>query len=431
MGKSILINMAVIKEAFFKSVVFLSLACISSIVYSSCISVPSGTGGWRAAHYSPIGPAAGSLKVYPQRFQPAGTVLFDQVYPMSAILGGNPEAILYKCNSEEDAIRAGAVLRLDDTFAIYGTYIHNGAEYHYLNYYASAAANYGTVAYKMSAVMHDGSERDLVFNDGRYNNQDVTFLKSGYEPSPLSDNRAYPWVVKVKHYPSVRLTMIRTSYDSNRSTTYWEGYIGRIAYDNPASNYNYDATYGYIRIYNNISNPTSSCGVIQVPRSVELGTYAIADIDNENTAWVPFDITYQCNSNNSPVNTLRIGIQPQIPSNIFQSDRRYLKSDAGGATGVGIVYRKQGQTAYRNWIQNSGCVGVSTATENHSNCAAASGQGESDGWYNAQPESNSSSQSGYTDYLETFEARIQKLPGNDRITPGKVTSTVNVLVNQP
>ncbi|WP_347254463.1 fimbrial protein [Leminorella grimontii] len=351
---------------------------------------------------------------------------------MSAILGGNPEAVLYKCRTLDEVNNANAILRLDDTFAIYGTYMYNGVAYHYMNYYASAANNYGTVAYKMAAVMHDGTERDLVFNDGRYNNTDVTFLKSGYEESQLSDSATYPWVVKVKHYPSVRLTMIRTSYDTNRSTTYWEGYYGRIAYDNPVDGYNYDATYGYIKLYNHIAAPVSSCGVTQVPRTVNLGTYSIADIRSGRTSWSPFTVTYQCNNDSSPVNSLRLGIQPQIASNLLSSDYRYLKPDEGGASGVGIVYRRQGQSAYRNWIQNSGCIGISTDAENHSNCFAASGQGESEGWYSVNPEGSSASAiSGNTDYYETFEASIQPLPDGGAISPGTVVSTVNVLVNLP
>lgn len=224
--------------------------------------------------------------------------------------------------------------------------------------------------------------------------------------------------------------MIRTSYDTNRSTTYWEGYYGRIAYDNPVTNYNYDATYGYIKLYNHIAAPVSSCGVTQVPRTVNLGTYSIADIRSGRTAWAPFTVTYQCNNDSSPVNSLRIGIQPQMTSNLLSGDYRYLKPDEGGASGVGIVYRRQGQSAYRNWIQNSGCIGISTDTENHSNCFAASGQGENEGWYSVNPEgSSSSATSGNTDYYETFEASIQPLPGAGTISPGTVVSTVNVLVN--
>nr|WP_233873418.1 fimbrial protein [Paraburkholderia adhaesiva] len=162
----------------------------------------------------------------------------------------------------------------------------------------------------------------------------------------------------------------------------------------------------------------------------------MSTIAGGNASWSPFIVTYECSTTNSPVSSLRIGFEPQNQSNLLNTDYRYLEPDssAGSANGVGVVYRRNGESTSRYWVQNSGCSGISTDTQNNSNCSMARSQTQDQGWYTVNPDgSGASATTGYTEYTENFEARIEQLPSVSAsdITAGTVSATVNVLVNQP
>ncbi|RKF49810.1 fimbrial protein [Paraburkholderia fungorum] len=393
---------------------------------------------WYPAQNYPIGPA--SVSVYPQKFMPVGTVLFDQIYPMGYLLG-NPEAVLAKCTDTASAATVSAALRLDDTYQ-YGSFLVGSTKYYFTQYVYPAlapATMHTTVGYKLYGVMADGSQKELVFNDsGAPSNTAVVFRSSGgYERSTRADRITYPYVVKAKHFPSVRLVMVRSPYDDNNFCCVSDGYIGRIGiahtdYGGGST----DATYGYIKFGNYQPSAGPACGVVNVPRTVDLGAHPISAISGGAAPWISFAVTYECTDRNSPVGTLRIGFEPQNKANLVASNYGYLTSDAvtAAASGVGIVYRRQGETGRRFWIQNSGCQGSSSAAQNNSNCYAARSQTQAQGWYQVRPAGTSHAATfGYTDYTEPFEARLEMLPNTSAsgVTAGKVSANVNVLVNQP
>lgn len=288
-----------------------------------------------------------------------------------------------------------------------------------------------------------GSVRGVFSNGHSYrntasSNTAVVFPTSGgYEASTRSDQATWPYVVKAKHFPSVRLVLVRSPYDDNDFVTVSDGYIGRIGIAHTdTGGGSTDATYGYIKFGNYQPVSSAACGVLNVPRQVNLGTYPVSTIAGGSALWMPFTVTYECTSTNSPIGSLRVGLEPQNRANLVSTDFRYLTSDAAtsAASGVGITYRRQGESGGRYWVQNSGCSGVSTSTADNSNCYLARSQTQSQGWYQVNPTSSSASAtSGYTDYNEPFEARIEMLPGvtSSGVTPGTVSATVNVLVNQP
>ncbi|SCK56519.1 hypothetical protein VAR608DRAFT_5877 [Variovorax sp. HW608] len=420
---------------------FVAIACALGSAGARAICVETGTGSgdglWSFAQGQPIGPS--SITVYPQKFMPVGTVLFDQTYPMTYLLGGNANAVVAKCTDTASASKVSAALRLDDTYQ-FGGFDVGGTRYYYVQYvYPSNSTMYTTVGWKLYGVMADGSQRELVFNDsGAASNTAVVFPTSGgYESSTRADKLTYPYVVMAKHFPSVRLVMVRSPYDDNKFAVVSDGYIGRIGiahtdYGGGST----DSTYGYIKFGNYQPTPSAACGVSSVPRTVDLGSHAKATVAAGSAPWSGFTVTYECTSANSPVSSLRIGFEPQQRGNLVATNYRYLKSDAvaNAAQGVGIVYRRQGESGSRYWVQNSGCSGVSTATQNNSNCYLARSQTQDQGWYKANYlSSGSSATAGYTEYAEPFEARLELLPdtaAND-VTTGGVTATVNVLVNQP
>lgn len=415
---------------------FAGLWCVGAHAVCAETGAGSGDGLWSPAQNYPIGPAA--VAVYPQKFMPAGTVLFDQTYPMGYLIG-NPEAVVAKCTDIASASTVSAALRLDDTYQ-YGSFLVGTTRYYFTQYvYPSQApaTMHTTVGWKLYGVMSDGSQREMVFNDsGAPTNTAVVFRSSGgYEASTRGDRRTYPYVVKAKHFPSVRLVLVRSPYDDNRFAVVSDGYIGRIGiahtdYGGGST----DATYGYIRFGNYQPASSAACGVVNVPRTVDLGTHPTSTILSGSAPWVPFTVTYQCTSTNSPVGTLRVGLEPQNRANLVATDYRYLRPDAAAtaASGAGVVYRRQGEAGQRFWVQNSACQGISTATQNNSNCYVARTQTQAQGWYQVNPASTGGSATpGYTDYTEPFEARIERLPGSGDATPGSVSATVNVLVNQP
>lgn len=405
------------------------VALAAGCLYQSSTS----TNRWSLAQNQPIGPA--SLTIYPLRFQPAGTVLFDRTYDMSELLAADPEVVLYKCQSADDAAKSFAALRLDDTYQ-YGGFSANGTQYYFIQYVypeLSPQTHHTTAGWALFGVSPDGSERALIWRDDvSLSNTAVQFPVSGYEPSTLSDKATYPYVVKVKHFPRVRLVFARAPYDENKFAVVSDGFIGRIGYGAYAGIYSTDATYGYIKFGNYQPTATAACGVSEVPRTVSLGTHASASLAADGGSdWVSFPVRYECSGTNSPIGSLRVGFEPQNRSRLVSGNPRLLLPDESGAnaTGVAVAYRREGESGSRNWVQNSGCNGVSTSTENRSNCPLASGQGQDEGWYPAQPISNGSS-GGFNYYGENFEARIEHLTG-ESITPGTVRATVNVLVNQP
>ncbi len=371
---------------------------------------------------------------------PEGTVLFDQTYPMGYLLG-NDDAVVAKCTDTTSASKVSASLRLDDTYQ-YGGFTVGSVRYYFTQYVypgLAPATMHTTVGWKLYGVMADGSQREMIFNDSTASsNTAVMFPSSGaYEASTRSDRRVYPYVVKAKHFPSVRLVLVRSPYDDNNYAVVSDGYIGRIGIGH--TDYgagSTDATYGYIKFgdYRPVSG--ASCGVVDVPRQVDLGTHPTSTIASGSASWVPFKVTYECTSSNTPIGSLRIGLEPQNRAGLVASDARYLRSDAVApvASGVGIVHRRQGESGARFWVRNSGCNGVSTPTQNNSNCYVARTQTQADGWYRVNPSgSGASATPGYTNYEEPFEARIEMLPGVTAagVTTGKVSATVNVLVNQP
>ncbi|WP_157635960.1 fimbrial protein [Burkholderia ubonensis] len=411
-----------------------------SVAYANCAETGYGSddGLWYPAQNYPIGPA--SVSVYPQKFMPAGTVLFDQIYPMGSLLG-NSEAVVAKCTDTKSASTVSAALRLDDTYQ-YGSFLVGATKYYFTQYvYPSDTPDpmHTTVGWKLYGVMADGSQRELIFNDDTSSgNTAVVFPASGnYEISTRSDKATYPYVVKAKHFPSVRLVLVRSPYDDNNFVVVSDGYIGRIGiahtdYGGGST----DATFGYIKFGNYQPATSVACGVIDVPRTVDLGSHPVSTIHSGSVPWTSFVVTYECTTTNSPVGTLRIGFEPQNRGNLVASDSRYLMSDAvaSKAEGVGIVYRRQGESGERQWVQNSGCLGISTATQNNSNCYLARSQTQAEGWYQVSPmSSGNSTTAGYTDYTESFEARLEILPNTPfgGVTAGKVSATVNVLVNQP
>ncbi|MFA9438524.1 fimbrial protein [Uliginosibacterium sp. sgz301328] len=411
-----------------------ALCLKTQVAHAGCLyQASTSTNNWSLAQNQPIGPS--SLTIYPLRFQPAGTVLFDRTYDMSELLAADPEVVLYKCQNANDAATSFAALRLDDTYQ-YGGFTANGTQYYFMQYVYPAqapATHHTTTGWALFGVNPDGTERAMIWRDDTsLSNTAVQFSVSGYEASTLSDKATYPYVVKVKHFPRVRLVFARAPYDENKFAVVSDGLIGRIGYGAYAGLYSTDATYGYIKFGNYQPTATAACGVSDVPRTVNLGTHAKATIVEDGGGdWVSFPVQYECSGTNSPIGSLRVGFEPQNRNRLVSGDPRFLLSDDSGtnATGVAIVHRRSGETSNRNWVQNSGCNGVSTSTENHSNCPLASGQGQADGWYPVQPVSSGTSD-GLNYYGENFEARIEHLTGQS-VTPGTVRATVNVLVNQP
>lgn len=406
--------------------------------HATCVQTGPGPGGgdWSYAQNRPIGPA--NLVVYPQRFMPVGTVLFDQTYPMAYILGGNPDAVLALCTDTTSAAKVSAALRLDDTYS-FGGFTDGGVRYYYVQYVLPTNLTmHTTVGYKLYGVMADGSERELVFNDNNApSNTAVVFPTSGgYEASTRVDKVSYPYVVMAKHFPAVRLVMVRSPYDDNKFEVVSDGFIGRIGISNLVSGGgSTDSSFGYINIGNYQPTPSAACGVTRVPRTVELGSHPVSSLNGGGAPWTAFDVTYECTSSMSPASSLRIGLEPQNRARLVATDPRYLQPDAaaGAAGGVGIVHRRQGESGGRYWVQNSGCAGVSSATQNNSNCPLARSQTQGEGWYRASPVTSSAAAEGYIEYGEPFEARIERLPltAPGDVTVGTVSATVNVLVNQP
>ncbi|RQH07121.1 fimbrial protein [Paraburkholderia dinghuensis] len=413
-----------------------SHAAIGACIYQAS----SSTNYWSRAENNPIGPS--SVQVLAQRFQPLGTVLFDQTFPMSTLLASSPNAVLMKCTAESDAAAAGAALRLDDTYQLGGGFSYNGLQYYYTAFQATST-QYSPVGWKLYAEMPNGTERELIRNDSLgASNTAVIFTPLTYKSCTANgtltaaDCASYPFVITASDFPSIRLVLIRSAYDSNTAGTS-DRMIGRIGYVLSATSGSTDSDYGYIRLVSEYSQDASpACGITQVPQSVSLGTQSVSTIAASGASWSPFVVTYECSTTNSPVSSLRIGFEPQNRSNLLSTDYRYLESDnsTGSANGVGIVYRRNGETTSRYWVQNSGCSGISTDTQNNSNCSVASSQTQDQGWYTVNPDSSgASATAGYTEYTESFEARMEQLPSvsASEITAGNVSATVNVLVNQP
>lgn len=389
------------------------------------------------SQYQPIGPA--TLNVLAQRFQPAGTILYDNTYTMSQLLNTSDDTVLIKCTTAADALGAGASLRLDDTYQ-FQSFTVNGETYFYTGYTPNGNY-YGTVGYALYGVNSDGTQSKLIFADNdSYTNTAAKFTVLSYkncsEIGALSTSQCstYPYVITAGDFPSVRLVLVRSPYDTDTSLTS-DKYIGRIGYFASPTGSLSCCSYGYITLaseYHYTASP--ACGITEVPQSVNLGSVSVSSVGSSGAGWTPFTVTYECSSTDSPVNSLRIGMEPQNKSSLLSSDYRFLQPDSGGATGVGFTYRKAGEIVSRYWIQNSGCTGISTDTVNNSYCSAASSQGESEGWYSVVPDTTANSDtSGYTKYTENFEARIEKLPDASisDITAGSASATVNVLVNIP
>ncbi|WP_069861767.1 fimbrial protein [Pseudomonas citronellolis] len=95
-------------------------------------------------------------------------------------------------------------------------------------------------------------------------------------------------------------------------------------------------------------------------------------------------------------------------------------NDPNLAQGVGITLRNAGTGTAMVFVGQPGNTG---------NLPSQYPTGPSAGWYPVLDGANplGSSQSGYTNYLQTFTASLQQLPGNTA-TPGKVHATAYVLV---
>ncbi|WP_233873415.1 hypothetical protein [Paraburkholderia adhaesiva] len=135
----------------------------SHVAIGACVYQGSSTNNyWSRAENNPIGPS--SVQILAQRFQPVGTILFDQTFPMSTLLASSPNAVLIKCASASDAVGAGAALRLDDTYQLGGGFSYNGIQYYYTAFQENST-RYSPVGWKLYAEMSDGTERELIRND--------------------------------------------------------------------------------------------------------------------------------------------------------------------------------------------------------------------------------------------------------------------------
>lgn len=425
----------------FKNIIFICVLVILnplSKAFAACQYQPkSANNTWNFAQYRPIGPA--SLNILAQRFQPAGTVLYDNTYSMSSLLQTSDDTILIRCSTQADALSAGASLRLDDTYQFQG-FVVNGEKYYYTGY-APSSLYKGTVGYALYGVSNDGTQKPLVFSDATSpSNTGVRFPVKSYKNCSdigtlsASECNSTPYVITAGDFPSIRLVLVRSPYDTN-NTMASDKFIGRIGYFLSSTSADIGAFYGYITLASEyIKAAAPACGVTQVPNTVNLGSTSITTLASSAVSWTPFTITYECSSTNSPVSNLRIGMEPQNKNKLQSNNSKFLLPDNGGATGVGFVYRRNGEIETRYWIKNSGCNGVSTETVNNSYCSFANTQGESDGWYIVRPDSQSDSSTyGYTEYTENFESRLEILPGtnSNEISSGMVSTTVNVLVNIP
>jgi type 1 fimbria pilin len=411
---------------------------LSDLANAACVWQGStASNPWSRAESNPIGPS--SLQILAQRFQPVGTVFFDQIFPMNVLLGSSPNAVLIKCETEADANAAGSALRLDDTYQLGGGFLYNGVQYYYTAYQA-VSTMYSPVGWKLYGVLPDGTQRELIRNDSADpSNTAVRFPvthRSCAANGTTTDCAAYPYVITAADFPSVRLVLIRSPYDDFTALTS-DRRIGRIGFIVPPSAASSDSDYGYITLNSEFRQYSApACGITQVPQTVDLGTHSISTVAAGATPWSPFSVTYEC-SLKAPVNSLRIGFEPQNRANLLPTDYHYLKPDTTGANanGVGVVYRRGGESSKRYWVQNSGCQGISTDTVNNSNCWLAGSQTQDQGWYPVMPDSSTEIyvSPGYQQYTEPFEARMEQLPGtaSTDIAAGKVSATVNVLVNQP
>ena len=157
--------------------IFLTLFITSFIskVMATCVyqgSSSSLNNVWSSAQNQPIGPA--TLNILAQRFQPAGTILYDNTYTMSQLLNTSDNTVLIKCTTAADALGAGASLRLDDTYQ-FQSFTVNG-ETNFYTGYTTGSNNYDNVGYALYGVNSEGNQSKLNFADSdMYSNTQANF----------------------------------------------------------------------------------------------------------------------------------------------------------------------------------------------------------------------------------------------------------------
>lgn len=175
-----------------------------------------------------------------------------------------------------------------------------------------------------------------------------------------------------------------------------------------------------------------TCVVLNATPYVLLPTIQRHAIENGETSEATFQISFKCESamvSGVANNNTALGIM--VSPGAFASANTlglvnasagvsHLVSDnygtAGMAQGVGIRILRDNTPITLLSTQNSGVGSVPTATEM--------------GWMPVVGNASQlvSSDSGVNQYIENFLARLEKLPGTNPVTSGKVRATANVII---
>ncbi|WJV24461.1 MULTISPECIES: fimbrial protein [Pseudomonas] len=382
--------------------------------------------------YRNIGPT--QIDVSSLRFTPRGAILFDQVIAWSNIWASLPrgeETVMMRCSSAADAESAYAMIAGDSSYSLDSQIIQlPGVGQVWPFSYPSKSPT--STAYRLLGSRPDGGWQPALGYSQR-SDPSNRFAVTGYDYEPVDDQDSRPYKVKAKHMPKIRMQIYRDDgsgpYDI-KGDMGGGAYLGILSWGCCNGNDGYTGVhYGYVAMGGDgvDVNPVerAACGVLRVPRTVNLPPVTTNEVARGDTPWTPFSVSFECENGALTNSILKVGLQPKgVLASV--GDQQYLLPDnrasLGAAQGVGLVYNVpvEGGSA-RRWVRDSSCINP----DQYSYCPTASALESEQGWYRAGGVHGNE-----LEFSENFQVRLMPLPGvnSGDISAGEFTATVNVIV---